>query len=158
MFGRIGQVFLPIGIGLLVLAGIAALLLGGPALIAVTTTLGVLGLVGAIQGATFLGIQRHFFGSVADLKQVAATGHQTVATIVNVHRTMSRIGSEPVVRLDLTVGGHAVTRHVLVPFNHTADVRPGAELPVRVDPGDPRTMIIEWHRLVGQGQLTDGTS
>jgi hypothetical protein len=44
------------------------------------------------------------------------------------------------------IQGQPVTRHVRVPFNHAAEVRPGKSLPVRADPADMRVMIVEWER------------
>ncbi|MCX4904958.1 hypothetical protein [Streptomyces sp. NBC_00878] len=50
------------------------------------------------------------------------------------------------VRLDLMIQGQPVARHVRVPFNHSAEVRPGKNLPVRTDPADMGAMIVEWER------------
>ncbi|MFD3524801.1 hypothetical protein [Streptomyces sp. NPDC058653] len=146
-FGRLGRVFLLAGGAASVLALISLAVLGGVARASVAGSLGVVGVVGLIQGLVWTLVQHRMFGSVTALRQVAATGVPTTAVIVAVRSTSSAIGAEPIVRLDLVIHGQPVTRHVRVPFNHAAEVRPGRTLPVRIDPADTRAMFVEWERL-----------
>lgn len=143
-FGRLGRVFLVAGATALVLALIGVVVLSGVARTSVSVSLGVIGVVGLSQGLVWTVLQHRMFGSVARLRQVAATGVPATATIVAVRSTSSAIGAEPIVRLDLMIHGRPATRHVRVPFNHAAEVRPGKNLPVRIDPADLRAMIVEW--------------
>ncbi|MGP4005846.1 hypothetical protein [Streptomyces sp. 4N124] len=147
-FGRLGRVFLVAGATALVLALISLVVFSGAARTAVSVSLGVIGVVGLSQGLAWTVVQHRMFGSVARLRQVAATGVPATATIVAVRSTASAIGAEPIVRLDLVIHGQPVTRHVRVPFNHAAEIRPGKSLPVRTDPADVRAMIVEWERLL----------
>ncbi|RLL69844.1 hypothetical protein [Streptomyces sp. Z26] len=146
-FGRLGRVFLLAAAVALVATSAALALLDGTPRNVVALTFGVVALVALAQGVVWTVLQHRVFGGVAALRRVAASGHPAVATITAVGGTASAIGAEPVVRLDLEVLGRTVTRHVRVPFDRSDAVRAGRALPVRVDPEDPRTLVVEWDRL-----------
>lgn len=146
-FGRLGRVFMLAGAATLVLMLIGVAVLDGAARTAVATGLGVIAVVGLAQGVAWTVLQRRMFGSVAALRRVAETGEPTTATIVAARSTSSRIGAEPIARVDLIIHGRPVTRHVRVPFNYAAEVRPGRSLPVRADAGGSRAIVVEWDRL-----------
>lgn len=146
-FGRLGRVFLLAGGTALVLAPLGLVVLDGTARTIVPMSLGIIGVVGVAQGIVWTAIQHRMFGSVRRLEQVAAAGVPTTAAIVSVRSTASEIGAEAIARLELRIHGEVVTRHVRVPFNYAAEVRPGRDLPVRTDPGGSRAMIVEWDRL-----------
>lgn len=146
-FGKLGRAFLVAGAVALVAAVISFLVLDGNAQAVVAGVLVLIALIAFIQGVVWTVVQHRMFGSIASVRRTAATGHRTTATIVAVHSTSSGVGAEPIVRLDLMIDGHAVTRHVRVPFNYTAEVRVERQLPVRTDPDGSRAMIVEWERL-----------
>lgn len=131
----------------LVAAALALVVLDGGARPVVAGVLGLVALIALLQGVMWTVLQHRMFGSIASVRRTAETGRRTTATIVAVHSTSSQIGAEPIVRLDLLIDGHEVTRHVRVPFNYSAEVRVERQLPVRTDPEGSRAMIVEWERL-----------
>lgn len=146
-FGRIGRVFLLSALGSAVAALVCLLVLTGTARTVVVAVLSGLALLAVLQGVVWTVVQHRMFGSVAALRRVVATGPRTIATVVAVRGTASRIGAEPIALLDLLIDGSQVSRHVRIPFNRAADVRAGRELPVRTDPAGSRAMVVEWDRL-----------
>ena len=146
-FGRLGRAFLLAGGVALVAAALAVVVFEGGAQAVVAGVLALIALIALIQGVVWTLLQHRMFGSVAAVRRTAETGRQTTATVVAVHSTSSRIGAEPIVRLDLLIDGHRVTRHVRVPFNYAAEVRVEKQLPVRTDPQGSRALIVEWDRL-----------
>ena len=146
-FGRLGRAFL-VAAGVAAAAAVLALVVfHGGAQAVVAGVLALIALVMFVQGVVWTVLQNRLFGSVARVRALAETGRQTTATIVAVHSTSSRVGAEPIVRLDLLIDGQHVTRHVRVPFNYAAEVRVEKQLPVRIDPQGSRAMIVEWDRL-----------
>jgi hypothetical protein len=92
-FGRLGRVFLIAGATALGLALISLVVFSGVARTSVSGSLGIIGVVGLSQGLVWTVLQHRMFGSVAMLRQVAATGVPTTATIVAVKSTASSIGA-----------------------------------------------------------------
>ncbi|WP_181784095.1 hypothetical protein [Pseudonocardia pini] len=145
VFGRIGRAFLLAGAAALVLAVLAWLLLPDGGITALV--LGILAVVGLIQGAVWTVVQQRMFGSIAALRRVETSGRPTRAAIVGVQSTSSRIGAEPIARLDLRIDGTVVRRHVRIPFTHTSVIRTGLDLPVLTDPQGSRALVVQWDRL-----------
>lgn len=146
-FGRLGRAFLLAGVMSAVLTLLSLLLPHGSASQAIVISLGVLALVGLVQGVVWTVLQQRMFGSLASLQRVSAQGLPASATINQVRRSSSKIGADAIAKLDLTIHGQQVTRHVRIPFNYAAEVRPGKVLPVRVDPEGSHAMIVDWDRL-----------
>jgi hypothetical protein len=146
-FGRLGRAFLVAGGVALVAAALAFVVFEGSTRAVVAGVLALIALIALIQGVVWLTLQHRMFGSIAAVRRTAETGRRTTATIVAVHSTSSRIGADPIVRLDLLIDGHQVTRRVRVPFNYAAEVRAEKQLPVRTDPQGSRALIVEWDRL-----------
>lgn len=125
-FGRIGLWFLAAGAACLVAAGLVWLLLGEPAR---SITAGVLLLIVVIiggQGVMWTVIQARMFGRIPVLARVAATGRQTRAVITEVRTTSSSAGSNPVMKVAVTVDGVARRHNLLVPVHHLTSPRCGA--------------------------------
>ena len=146
-FGRIGRWFLAAGTACLVAAGIVWLVLDEPAR---SITAGVLLLVTVIiggQGIMWTVIQARMFGRIPVLAKVAATGRQTGAVITEVRTTSSSAGSNPVMKVTVTVDGVTRRHKLLVPVHHLGAMRRGGTLPVRVDRAHPRVLVVDWDRL-----------
>ncbi|MHC1563105.1 hypothetical protein ACR9E3_29445 [Actinomycetospora sp. C-140] len=147
-FERLGRWFLA-GAALCLVALLIALpVLEGTARFATVLTLAVLGGNLLVQGVVWIVLQRRWFGSPAALERTARRGTPTAAQVVTVTSTSSAVGSEPVPLLDLHLGGRRVRRRVRVPFTHAAEVRPGAVLPVRVDPEGTPVIVVEWAKVL----------
>jgi hypothetical protein len=146
-FGRLGRAFLLAAGASLALALVGLVVLDGTAEAVVSGSLGLIAAIMLVQGIVWIVLQRRLFGSVATLEKVATSGVPTSATIVSVRNTSSQIGADAIARLELSIDGEVVTRHVRVPFNYAAEIRPGRTLPVRTDPAGSRAMIVEWDRL-----------
>lgn len=143
-FGRIGRIA---GLAAAVLAVVALLALLHPANWIAGQVLGTLALIGLLQGAAFTAVQWRMFGRLRDLADVAARGRPTVADVRSVAATSSRVGANPVVRMELTIDGVTRRHSVLLPVHLAHAVRPGASLPVRFDPDKPRALVVEWDRV-----------
>lgn len=143
-FGRIGRGMLLAAVAAAVLAAGAWFLLPSPVGSIAGGSLAVLALVLLINGVTWTAVQYRMFGSPAALTRVAASGRRTQAVVTAVGATASKIGANPVMRLDLTVDGRARTHRVVVPAHHVGSLRPGVTLPVRIDPADPKPLVVEW--------------
>jgi hypothetical protein len=146
-FGKMGRVFLLVGVALLVIGLLGGYLLDGYGWGVAATTISGIGGILLVQGVAWTLAQRYTFGSIAELRRVAASGVSTTAQIMAVHSTSSQIGAEPIAKLDLMIGGQPATRRVRVPFNYATEIRPGRTLPVRIDPKGSRAMIVEWDRV-----------
>jgi tetrahydromethanopterin S-methyltransferase subunit E len=146
-FGRLGKAFLLAGAGAAVLALAAYLALTGTPRWVTAMVFGILAVVALVQGVVWTALQHRMFGSPATLHRVAESGHQRIATVESVASTGGRIGGEPIARLGLRIDGALVERRVRVPFNYASMLRPGATLPVRVDPAGSRAMVVEWSRV-----------
>ena len=144
-FGRLGRWFLTAGVAAAVLAALAWVVLPDGGITAMV--LGILALVALVQGTVWTAIQHRMFGGIGALRRVADTGRPAQATIVGVQSTSSRIGAEPIVKLDLRIDGAVVRRHVRVPFSHAAEVRTGRELSVLTDPQGSRALVVRWDRM-----------
>jgi hypothetical protein len=48
------------------------------------------------------------------------------------------------VRLALQVGAEVIDRRVVIPFLHLNAIRPGATLPVRLDPEGSKALAVDW--------------
>ena len=80
-------------------------------------------------------------------QRLMATGRQGTATVTALRDTGVTIDGNPQVELDLdvSVGGmpvYRVTHRQVISRLAIAGFQPGATVPVRVDPQDPRTLII----------------
>ncbi|MDG6103062.1 hypothetical protein Daura_16270 [Dactylosporangium aurantiacum] len=125
-------------------------LIAAAAVAAVTVVLFAVGVPLFVVGARRLARQR----------RVLRTGTPCLATVVAAHRVTDPDNDRPVAKILLAVpaAGHgtvtATVRQVVPPVL-TRIVRPGAVLPVRVDPADPTFAVIDWehaqqrHRIAG---------
>ncbi|GLZ45265.1 hypothetical protein Acsp06_14500 [Actinomycetospora sp. NBRC 106375] len=146
-FERLGRWFLAGAALCLVALPVALPVLEDTARFATALTFAVLGGNLLVQGVVWIVLQRRWFGSPAALERTARRGIPTAAQVVTVTSTSSAIGTEPLPVLDLDVGGRRVRRRVRVPFAHVAAVRPGAVLPVRVDPEGTPAIVVEWTKV-----------
>jgi hypothetical protein len=143
-FGRIGRGMLLVALAAGVLAVAAWFLLPSPADSIAGGSLAILALVMLINGVTWTAVQYRMFGSPAALTRVAASGRRTQAVIDAITPTASSIGANPVMRLDLTIDGRQRRHRVIVPVHHVGGRGPGVVLPVRIDPTDPKPLVVEW--------------
>ncbi|MCO1656513.1 hypothetical protein [Pseudonocardia humida] len=146
-FGRLGRAFLLAAAVAAVLALAAYLVLDGTPRWVTAMVLGILAVVALVQGVVWTALQHRMFGSPAALRRVAESGHRRTAVVESVAGTSGRIGGEPIARVGLRIDGAVVERRVRVPFDYASVLRPGATLPVRVDPAGSRAMVVEWSRV-----------
>lgn len=146
-FGRLGNAFLLAGAVAAVLALAAYLVLDGTPRWVTAMVLGILAVVALVQGVVWTVLQRRMFGSPAALRRVAESGHRRTATVDSVAGASGRINGDPIARIVLRIDGALVERRVRVPFTHASALRPGATLPVRIDPAGSRAMVVEWSQL-----------
>lgn len=81
----------------------------------------------------------------------AVSGVDGTATIVAVRQGHGMVNYQPMIELDLTVvpdGGlpYPVTVKQVTPQIHLARAQPGASVPVKIAPGDPSSVWVDWDR------------
>lgn len=94
-----------------------------------------------VFGALFKGAARH--------KVLVRRGVDAWAKVMVVEQTGTRVNDQPMLRLRMLVEvpgkpGYAVLHREVVPQIRLAQLQPGVQLPVKVDPQDPRNMAIAW--------------
>lgn len=82
---------------------------------------------------------------------LAATGLDATATVVDARQTSAQVNFDPIVELDLTVfpaGGspYPATIRQVVSQLYLSKVQPGGNLVAKVDPQDPTTVWIDLAR------------
>jgi hypothetical protein len=79
----------------------------------------------------------------------ATTGVEGRATVVAVRQGGGMVNHQPVIAVDLTVfpaGGlpYPATVKQVIPHTELVHARPGASVSVKIDPGDPSAVWIDW--------------
>lgn len=105
----------------------------------------VVGMTVAMLAVTFGGLLK----GAAKKKKVLASGLDGVAKLMEVTQTGTRVNDQPMLRLRMMIEipgkpAYAVLHNEIVPQIRLAQVQPGIQLRVKVDPGDPRNMAIAW--------------
>ena len=143
VFGRLGRLFLVVGVAGVILGVVGV----------VTEVLG-LTIAGFVVGGTFLVlglvftmVQRSAFGDPAALEQVLSSGVPTVGEVRGISPMTGRINADPLMRLSIAIGGREVTVRTRVPIMHLTQIAVGARLPVLVHPNHPDVAIIDWAKL-----------
>lgn len=84
--------------------------------------------------------------------QVAASGVEGTGTVTGARPTGQQSNLNPVYELDMTINvagmsPYAVTHITEVNTLRVAQVAVGRQLPVRVNPADPRQMLVQWEKV-----------
>ena len=84
--------------------------------------------------------------------RLRAIGRRATAALVGAVATGAFEDGQPVYELTLTVRPetgepYTVTHTTSVPNAELPGLAPGAPLPVRIDPNDPRQLVMDWHRV-----------
>jgi hypothetical protein len=103
---------------------------------------GILALTLGAIGTTFVIVQAKVFGDPEEHDRILREGRADTATISAVRNTSSRVGGNPLMNMDLEVGGRRVAVAELVPIQHVHLLQVGGPLPVRVDPGG--AVVVDW--------------
>ncbi|MBV9402993.1 MAG: hypothetical protein JO018_04610 [Candidatus Eremiobacteraeota bacterium] len=108
-------------------------------------TAGILGLVGIILIIIALRVS----AGAADAQRVSRTGLDGVARITGLTQTGMYLNENPQVKMDLLVQGpgrspYTASRKEFVPLIMLSQIAPGSSLPVKVDPGNPNDVVIQW--------------
>lgn len=118
-----------------------------------------LGFVAWILGAVGLVLVISARGTAARAARsdrILQTGVSAIGEITGVERTGSSLNDAPLLRLTITIHQDGVplfpvVHEEYIPQHYLGRVQVGARLPVKVDPLDSSSIVIEWHR-----QLTEG--
>jgi hypothetical protein len=116
-------------------------------------------LTGAILGVTGLLLAmwaRRWQRGFAEAQRIKATGVPGTARIVGMRQTGVTMNEQPQIELNLEVttsmqGPYQVVVKEYVPLMLIGTLSSGAPLPVKVDPANPNTVIIEWENALGGG-------
>jgi len=108
-------------------------------------TAGILGLIGII----FVVIALRVSAGAADADRVSRTGLSGVAQITGLTQTGMYLNENPQVKMDLLVqvpgrSPYTASRKEFVPLIMLSQIAPGSSLPVKVDPGNPNDVVIQW--------------
>lgn len=144
VFGTLGRWFLVAGVAVAVSALVTYAFFSGPTAGTVAFVLATIAPTPLIIGTVFTLVQHRTFGSPAALARVAASGQRTTATITEVGRSSGQVNSDPIMRLRLSVNGAVRQHSVLVPIQYVSGIRPGVQLPVRIDAAFPRVVVVDW--------------
>lgn len=120
---------------------------------------GAMFLTGAILGVTGLLLAmwaRRWQRGFAEAQRIKATGVPGSARIVGMRQTGVTMNEQPQIELNLEVttsmqGPYQVVMKEYVPLMLIGTLSSGAPLPVKVDPANPNTVIIEWENAFGGG-------
>jgi hypothetical protein len=138
-----------IAIGILELALAGAFAFGaflvpiaGPGLLLTAIILGITGIVLVLVG-------RRVGQSAAKTDRILASGVAGTARITGLRQTGLYLNEQPQVEMQLSVqlparAPYPATRKEFVPLILLARLTAGAPLPVRVDPADPGSIVIDW--------------
>lgn len=114
---------------------------------------------GAILGVVGLGLffwARKWQRAVADAERIKSQGVAGTATILGMRQTGTTLNEQPQIELRLQVstqmhGAYEVMVKEYVPLMLLGTLSSGRPLPVKVDPADPQSVIIEWESAGGMG-------
>ena len=84
--------------------------------------------------------------------RLRAIGRRATATLVGAFDTGTTVDGQRVFELALTVRPGAAEPYQVrltapVPSTEIPGLTPGAPLPVRIDPADPKQLVMDWHRV-----------
>lgn len=113
-------------------------------------------LAAGILGPVGLGLlisARATAAKAARSDRILQTGVPAIAEITDAQNTGSELNGNPMMRLTLTiiqddVPLYAMVHKEYVPAQHTGRLQEGARLPVKVDPLDSNSLVIEWDRQI----------
>jgi hypothetical protein len=116
-------------------------------------------LTGAILGVTGLLLAmwaRRWQRGYAEAQRIKATGVPGTARILSMRQTGVYMNEQPQIELTLEVtssmqGPYQVVMKEYVPMMLLGTLTSGAPLPVKVDPANPNTVIIEWENALSGG-------
>lgn len=116
-------------------------------------------LTAAILGTLALGLflwARKWGRAAADAERIKAQGVPGTATILGMEQTGVTLNEQPQIELRLQVstqmhGAYEVMVKEYVPLMLLGTLSSGRPLPVKVDPADPQSVIIEWESAGGMG-------
>lgn len=116
-------------------------------------------LTGAILGLTGLLLAfwaRSWSRAFAEAQRIKATGVPGSARIMGMRQTGVQMNDQPQIELSLEVtttmqGPYQVVMKEYVPLMLIGTLSSGRPLPVKVDPANPNTVIIEWENALGGG-------
>jgi hypothetical protein len=116
-------------------------------------------LTGAILGVTGLLLAlwaRSWSRAFAKAQRIKATGVTGSARIVGMRQTGVSMNDQPQIELNLEVttsmqGPYQVVMKEYVPLMLIGTLSSGRPLPVKVDPANPNTVIIEWENALAGG-------
>lgn len=107
------------------------------------------GLVVVTTLFSFAVVFRTLFKGAARRKKLMVRGVDASAKLMVVEQTGTRVNDQPMLQLRMMVevpgkSPYAVLHREVVPQIRLAQLQPGMQLPVKVDPQDPRNMAIAW--------------
>ncbi len=143
IFLILGPIFLAVGIYLNIAGGYAGQI--------ASITFMIIGVVFTALG--------YFFRKMgAKHKRLMAVGTPGTGTIISVSETSMRINNNPVVAIEMDVVGSGFMQFrttMKTPVSPVTlsqvNLKPGASLPVKVDPSSPqKNMIVDWNAAISQ--------
>jgi hypothetical protein len=143
-------------------SAILELVLGGVFLVlgfVIPAAAGAMFLTGAILAVTGFLLAlwaRRWSRGFAEAQRIKATGVPGTARIIGMRQTGVTMNEQPQIELTLEVtttmqGPYQVVMKEYVPMMLIGRLTSGAPLPVKVDPANPNTVIIEWESALGGG-------
>lgn len=121
-------------------------------------------LTAAVLGITGIGLflwGRRWAGGYKDAQRLRTSGVPGQATIQGMRQTGVYLNEQPQIELNLQVqtqmhGPYQVTVREYVPLMLLGTLGSGRPLPVKVDPADPRKLVIEWEVAMSGGMPMGG--
>lgn len=112
---------------------------------------GILGSVGLVLVLSAYGVA----AKASRSDRILETGVPAMAEITEVVRTGSTLNDNPLMKLTLTIHQDGVplfpvVHKEFVPLGYLHRLQVGAQLPVRVDPLDSNSLVIEWDRPLAE--------
>jgi len=98
-------------------------------------------------------IRRYLLGGAARERRILQTGRPARATVVSLGENSGggvvTVNDQPYLNLVLEVhdgfsAPYAVSMDLVIPRAAVPQFQPGAVIPVKVDPADPRNVVIDW--------------
>lgn len=121
---------------------------------------GILGIISYTflpMGAIFLLVGVFFKVKGGNHRKLMQTGLPGTALIKALTQTSMMVNNSPVIKLELEVSPEgrstfqaSVRTPVSVVVLSQVDLKPGSELPVKVDPSKPENFVIDWNAAVMQ--------
>jgi hypothetical protein len=98
-------------------------------------------------------IKRYLLGGAARERRILATGRPAAATVISLDENSGggvvTVNDQPYLNLVLEVNDgvgppFAVSMDLVIPRTALPRFQPGAVIPVKIDPGNPRRVVIDW--------------